>query len=187
MVAVAIVGGEEPADARAAAAAAGADIVAAATGLRAATRPPIRCADEIEAVARDAAVVVACGGLGLAPREPCIVALAAHRRAPGLARAMALASGDALEAPAAAIVGNALVLVVPEASAAACVRSVAKALPAIVNQLPAVKDSVVEHAGGCHCKAVRFRVRAPRHLDCVGLQLQYLSHEEEHALYCSGL
>ena len=61
------------------------------------------------------------------------------------------------------------VLVVPEASAAACVRSVAKALPAIVNQLPAVKDSVVEHAGGCHCKAVRFRVRAPRHLiawDC---------------------
>ena len=54
-------------------------------------------------------------------------------------------------------------------SAAACVRSVAKALPAIVNQLPAVKDSVVEHAGGCHCKAVRFRVRAPRHLiawDC---------------------
>ena len=70
VVAVAFVGGEEPADARAAAAAAGADIVAAATGLRAATRPPIRCADEIEAVARDAAVVVACGGLGLAPREP---------------------------------------------------------------------------------------------------------------------
>ena len=171
VVAVALVGGEAPADARAAAAAAGAEIVAAATGLRAATRPPIRCADEIEAVARDAAVVVACGGLGLAPREPHVAkALSAHRRAPGLARAMALASGDALEAPAAAIVGNALVLVVPEASAAACVRSVAKALPAIVDQLPAVKDdSVVEHAGGCHCKAVRFRVRAPRHLiawDC---------------------
>ena len=170
VVAVAIVGGEEPADARAAAATAGAEIVAAATGLRAATRPPIRCADEIEAVARDAAVVVACGGLGLAPREPCIAkALSAHRRAPGLARAMALASSDALEAPAAAIVGNALVLVVPEASAAACVRSVAKALPAIVSQLPVVEDSVVEHAGGCHCKAVRFRVRAPRHLvtwDC---------------------
>jgi gephyrin len=171
VVAVAIVGGEEPADAQAAAATAAAEIVAAATGLRATTRPPIRDGSALEAVARDAAVVVACGGLGLAPREPNISkALAAHRRAPGLARAMALASGDAIEAPAAAIVGNALVLVVPEASAAACVRSVAKALPAIVNQLPAVKDdSVVEHAGGCHCKAVRFRVRAPRHLvawDC---------------------
>ena len=34
---------------------------------------------------------------------------------------------------------------------------------------PAAKEEVVEHAGGCHCKAVRFRVRAPRHLiawDC---------------------
>ena len=49
----------------------------------------------------------------------------------------------------------------PRRSAAACVRSVAKALPAIVDQLPASRIPVVEHAGGCHCKAVRFRVCAP--------------------------
>jgi len=173
VVAVAIAGEEQSADARAAAAAAGAAAVAAATGLRVSTSPPIRGAAPLaalEALAATATVVVACGGLGLNPQEPAFAkALAAHRRAPGLARAMALAAGDALEAPAAAIVGEALVLVVPEGSAFACVRSVARALPLIIDQLLMAEEELVEHAGGCHCKAVRFRVRAPRHLvawDC---------------------
>ena len=112
--------------------------------------PPVIRADDPSEIraellnrAGEAAVLVVCGGLdvGLAS-PPTPRALDEARKAPGLARAMALADDDPLQSPIAAIMGDTLVLVLPAPAtrAARCARAVAPALPTILAQLKGRRD-----------------------------------------------
>ena len=131
---------------------AAAAVIARSTGLALFVRdgPPVIRADdpaEIRAQlvnrAGEAAVLVVCGGLDVGSASPPTPrALDEARKAPGLARAMALADDDPLQSPIAAIMGDTLVLVLPAPAtrAARCARAVAPALPTILAQLKGRRD-----------------------------------------------
>jgi gephyrin len=126
---------------------AAAAVIARATGLAMFVRdgPPVIRANDAATIlaqlserAKEASILVVCGGLEMLPDEPPTAkALANARRAPGLARAMAVADDEPLETPIAAILDATLVLVLPGPAtrAARCARAAAPALPTILKQL----------------------------------------------------
>ena len=126
---------------------AAAAVIARATGLAMYVRdgPPVVRANDAPTIhaalatrADEATVLVVCGGLDVNPNSPPVAkALDDARKAPGLARAMALVDDNPLEVPMAAILGSTLVLVLPTPAtrAARCARAAAPALPAILAQL----------------------------------------------------